>query len=94
MIMLFSVFGALILWKSTTEILLRKDQMATLEDLESIHGTDFLKNKMFEIQSYENANVINSRLVEVEMKIHAGVKREVVCCIKVRIQRLFNNQNI
>ena len=39
---------------------------------------------MFEIQSFENATDINSRFVEVEMKIHDGVKSEVVCCIKVR----------
>ena len=86
-----SGLGALALWKSTTEILLRKNQMVTLEDLKSLHGTDSLKNKMFEIQSCENANEIISRLVEVEMKIHNGVTSEVVCCIKVSIQK-FSNQ--
>ena len=91
-IMLISGFGALALWKSTTDILIRKTQMVTLKDLESLHGTDYLKNKMFEIQSCENAIDINSRLVEVEMKIHDGVKSEVVCCIKVRIQK-FSNQS-
>ena len=81
--MSISGFGALALWKSTTEILIKKTQMVILEDLESLHGTDSLKNKMFEMQSYENAYDINSKLVEVEIKIHDGVKSEVVCCLKV-----------
>ena len=76
-------FWAFILWKYTTESLIRKNQMITLDDLESLHGTDILKNKMFEIQSFEDANNINSRLIEVEMKIHDGVKSEDICCIKV-----------
>ena len=83
-IMIISGCGALALWKSTTQSLIRKNQKVTLEDLESLHGTDSLKTKMFEIQSFENATDINSRFVEVEMKIHDGVKSEVVCCIKVR----------
>ena len=82
-LMSISGFGALALWKSTTEILIKKTQMVILEDLESLHGTDSLKNKMFELQSYENAYDINSKLVEVEIKIHDGVKSEVVCCLKV-----------
>ena len=90
-IMLISGFGALALWKSTTEILMGKNQMEILEELENLHGSDSLKAKMFEMQSYESANSINSRLVEVEMKIHEGVKSEVVCCIKVRIQN-FSSQ--
>ena len=83
--MIISQLCAFILWKYTTESLIPKnDQMITLEDFEFLHGTDSLKTKMFEIQSFENAIDINSRFVEVEMKIHDGVKSEVVCCIKVR----------
>ena len=83
-IMIISQLCAFILWKFTTESLIPKnDEMITLEDLEFLHGTDSLKTKMFEIQSFENAQNINSRLIEVEMKIHDGIKSEVVCCIKV-----------
>ena len=87
LIMIFTGFLAFILWKSTTDRLIRKNQKIFLEDIELLHGTDYLKAKMFEMQSFENAGIIFSRLIDIEMKMHDGVKNEVVCCMKVSLQK-------
>ena len=79
------IFGILsyCLWKATIFSLTKKKQMPTLPDFAMLHGTDTLKEIMFQAQSLESFESINSAFVDVEIKTHHGVLSEMVCCIKV-----------
>ena len=70
-------------WKARTYTFSKKDQIPTLPDIELLHGTEALKETMFQAQSLDNFEHINSAFINVEMKIHNGTLSEIVCCIKV-----------
>ena len=72
------------LWISTTAAFTKKNPEASWpSDFELIHGTEALRETMFQTQSLENSEKINSEFIDVEMKIHSEELSEVVCCIKV-----------
>ena len=81
-IIIFGILGY-IWWKAAILALTKKKQIPTLPDLAMLHGTEALKETMFQAQSLESFERINSAFVDVEMKIHNGVLSEIVCCIKV-----------
>ena len=73
-----------VLWKSTTVAFTKKTPKASLpSDLELLHGTEALREVMFQAQSLDNSKAMNSEFIDAEMKIHNEVLSEVVCCIKV-----------
>ena len=79
------------LWKSTTVAFTMKNPKATLPlDLELLHGTETLREMIFQAQSLENSEEINSEFINAEVKIHNEVLSEVVCCIKVCSNMLFD----
>ena len=71
--------------KSTKSILVFKPNTQTIapHEFEELHGTDELKNKMFQVQMSDNVEDFNLQFVDAEMKFHGRVIGEVVCCIKV-----------
>ena len=79
-------FGVLdyCLWKAAILALTKKKQMSTMPDFKMLHGTEALKETIFQSQNLENFEHIKSIFVDVEMKKHNRVLSEVVCCIKVR----------
>ena len=70
-------------WKISTYTLTKKVQIPTLPDIEILHRTETLKETMFQAQSLDNFQQINSAFIDVEMKLHNGTLSEIVCCIKV-----------
>ena len=81
-IICFGIFGYL-LQKANSLILTKKNQMLTLPDFERSHGTEALKETMFQAQSLENFDCITSDFANFEMKVHNGVLSEAVNCMKV-----------
>ena len=63
----------------------RENQEEKLLDFETIHGTDYLKVRMFQAQKLDNFEEINSAFINLEMKKHNEAFNEVVCCIKVSV---------
>ena len=77
------VFG-FFLWQGITFVLPRKKNIHDWPDFDSLHQSDVLKETMFHAQSLENYQDFNSKMVEMEMKMHDKNISEVVCCIKVK----------
>ena len=78
-------FLAYVMWNSTINGLdiIQKDMTISDEEMELLHATDKIRTLMFQAQNYEHFQKINSRFVEMEMKIHHENLSEVICCIKV-----------
>ena len=77
------VFG-FFLWQGITFVLPRKKNIHDWPDFDSLHESDVLKETMFHAQTLENYQDFNSKMVEMEMKMHDKNISEVVCCIKVK----------
>lgn len=58
-------------------------QSITEEDFKRLHGTDTLKEKMYQIQGCQNYELTNQKFLKVELEIHHnGQINETICCIK------------
>ena len=79
------IFGGLafILWTAIGILYAKKKPTLILLDFNSLHGTDALKETMFQAIGTINFEDMKTELIDVELDIHEGVHSEVVCCLKV-----------
>ena len=81
---LITIFS-FIYWKHTVRQFkpINQDQTLTKEDFELLHGTMTLQTRVLQMQSYPDAETVNTSIISLELKHHNKSFSETALCIKV-----------
>ena len=97
-VLMYTLFGiafiscvfSIAFWKQAAKNLkpIEPNLIITQDDFDNFHGTNTMKIKLQQMQSYQNSKEINASFVQMEIQHHSGVCSETVACIKVLIIRI------